>query len=405
MGLHHSDLPAEVLGALRQGAVIPAHPLALKARRELDLRRQRALSRYYIDAGVSGLAVGVHTTQFAIRAAGLYEPVLRTAVETAAEWADRPLLLVAGLVGRTEQALREADTALALGYHAGLLSLAALEGASEDELIAHCTAVARRIPVIGFYLQSAVGGIVLAASFWRRFAALDNVIAIKIAPFNRYHTLDVVRGVVEAGAEERITRLTGNDDHIVLDLLTPFRFRRGDQLVTAQITGGLLGHWCVWTRRVVELVARARQNVAEGAIATDAEQAGVTYCIEPLAPSETPLINTVEEAAELALAIGSPAVRTMIDTCAAGNAESIPIPELIGRWLRTGHVAHIHLNDPNRRAPGQGTLRFAPILAALHREGYRGLCSIEPFVYEPDGPTCAARAIGYVRGLLEAIER
>jgi D-psicose/D-tagatose/L-ribulose 3-epimerase len=147
--------------------------------------------------------------------------------------------------------------------------------------------------------------------------------------------------------------------------------------------------------------ALARATDAFAAIAQEVEQAGVTYCIEPLAPSETPLINTVEEAAELALAIGSPALRTMIDTCAAGNAESIPIPELIERWLPTGQVAHIHLNDPNRRAPGQGTLRFGPILAALQRQNYDGLCSIEPFVYEPDGPTAAARAIGYLQALLE----
>jgi hypothetical protein len=280
MGLHHTDLAAETLQALRGGAVIPAHPLALNARRELDLIRQRALTRYYIDAGVSGLAVGVHTTQFAIREAGLYEPVLRTAAETVADWTDRPAFLIAGLVGRTEQALREADVARGLGYHAGLLSLAAMQGAREDELIAHCATVAAAIPLVGFYLQPAVGGIVLPDSFWRRFAAIDNVVAIKIAPFHRYRTLDVIRGVVEAGAEERITLLTGNDDHIVTDLLTPFRFRRSDELVTARITGGLLGHWCVWTRRVVELVARIRRNLAEGAIdpellALDAE---VTDC-------------------------------------------------------------------------------------------------------------------------------
>jgi hypothetical protein len=266
MPLHRSELPPGCLAALRDGGVFPAHPLALDARREFDPIRQRALSRYYLDAGVSGLAVGVHTTQFAIREAGLYEPVLRSAAETAAEWTDRPLLLIAGLVGRTEQALREADVARGLGYHAGLLSLAAMAGASEDELIAHCAAVAAEIPVVGFYLQPAVGGIVLPASFWRRFAAIDNVIAIKIAPFDRYRTLDVVRGVVEAGAEDRITLLTGNDDHIVADLLTPFRFRRGDAAVTARISGGLLGHWCVWTRRAVELVARIRRSLAEGAI-------------------------------------------------------------------------------------------------------------------------------------------
>jgi Dihydrodipicolinate synthetase family len=280
MGLHHTDLAAETLKALRAGGVIPAHPLALNARREFDPTRQRALSRYYIDAGVSALAVGVHTTQFAIREAGLYKPVLSTAAEAAADWTDRPLFLIAGLVGRTEQALREADVARGLGYHAGLLSLAAMQGASEDELIAHCEAVAQTIPLVGFYLQPAVGGIVLPASFWRRFAAIDNVVAIKIAPFNRYRTLDVVRGVVEAGAEERITLLTGNDDHIVADLLTPFRFRRGDETVTVWIAGGLLGHWCVWTRRVVELVARIRRNRAEGAIDPDllALDAAVTDC-------------------------------------------------------------------------------------------------------------------------------
>jgi dihydrodipicolinate synthase/N-acetylneuraminate lyase len=280
MGLHYSELPAEVLAMLRQGGVIPAHPLALSSRRELDSRRQRALSRYYIDAGASGLAVGVHTTQFQIRDAGLYEPVLRIAAETAADWADRPLMMIAGLVGPTAQALREADIALGQGYHAGLLSLAALKGASEDELIEHCAAVARRIPLVGFYLQPAVGGIVLGPSFWRRFAALDNVIAIKVAPFDRYRTLDVVRGVVAARAEERVTLLTGNDDHIIADLLTPFRCRRGEEAVTVHFEGGLLGHWCVWTRRAVEQVARIKAARREGAYdpALLALDAAVTEC-------------------------------------------------------------------------------------------------------------------------------
>jgi hypothetical protein len=279
MGLHWRDLPEGVLGALREGAVIPAHPLALDARRTLDLRRQRALGRYYLDAGASGLAVGVHTTQFGIREAGLYEPVLATAAEVAGA-AGRPLVMVAGLVGRTGQALREAGIARGLGYHAGLLSLAALKGASEDELIGHCARVAQEIPLVGFYLQPAVGGVVLSADFWRRFAAIDNVVAIKIAPFNRYRTLDVIRGVVEAGAERRITLLTGNDDHIVADLLTPFTFRRGDEKVTVRIEGGLLGHWCVWTKRAVELVARIRRSRTEGAIdpALLALDAAVTDC-------------------------------------------------------------------------------------------------------------------------------
>jgi hypothetical protein len=280
MGLHHTDLGVATLSALRQGGVFPAHPLALNAQRQFDRVRQRALSRYYIDAGASGLAVGVHTTQFGIRDAGLYEPVLRTAVATAADWSERPLFLIAGLVGRTRQALREADVARGLGYHAGLLSLAAMHGAAEDELIEHCRAIAHEIPLVGFYLQPAVGGIVLPASFWRRFAEIENVVAIKIAPFDRYRTLDVIRGVVEAGAEQRITLLTGNDDHIVADLLTPFRLRRGDEVVTARITGGLLGHWCVWTEKVVALVARTRLGLAEGAIdpALLALDAAVTDC-------------------------------------------------------------------------------------------------------------------------------
>jgi dihydrodipicolinate synthase/N-acetylneuraminate lyase len=278
--MHHRDLPAGAVAALRQGGVFPAHPLALDAGRRFDRARQRALSRYYIDAGVSGLAVGVHTTQFAIREAGLYEPVLHTAAETAADWTERPLFLIAGLVGGTAQARREANIARGLGYHAGLLSLAAMRGAGEDELIEHCRAIAREIPLVGFYLQPAVGGIVFPSSFWRRFAAIDNVIAIKIAPFDRYRTLDVVRGVVEAGAEGRITLLTGNDDHIVADLLTPFGFRRGDELVTARITGGLLGHWCVWAQKAVELALRIRRNLAEGAIdpALLALDAAVTDC-------------------------------------------------------------------------------------------------------------------------------
>jgi hypothetical protein len=277
---HYSELPAAVLTTLRQGGVIPAHPLALDRHRQLDPRRQRALSRYYIDAGAAGLAVGVHTTQFQIRAAGFYEPVLRIAAETAADWADRPLVMIAGLVGHTAQALREAEIALELGYHAGLLSLAAFREASEDELIEHCAAVAARMPLVGFYLQPAVGGIVLGAAFWRRFAALDNVIAIKVAPFDRYRTLEVVRGVVDARAEERVTLLTGNDDHIVLDLLTPFRCRRGDEAVTIHFEGGLLGHWCVWTRRAVEQVARIKAARREGVYdpALLALDAAVTDC-------------------------------------------------------------------------------------------------------------------------------
>ncbi|WP_043114558.1 dihydrodipicolinate synthase family protein, partial [Pseudacidovorax intermedius] len=213
--------------------------------RQLDERRQRALTRYYLDAGAGGLAVGVHTTQFAIRERGLYAPVLRLAAETARDWVgtQRELALVAGLCGPTTQALAEARLARDLGYHAGLLSLAALSDRSEDELIAHCQAVAAELPLVGFYLQPAVGGRVLSAGFWARFAAIEQVVAIKVAPFHRYRTLDVVRGLVAARAEERVTLYTGNDDHIVLDLLTPFTVMRDGAPVTVRFRGGLLGHW------------------------------------------------------------------------------------------------------------------------------------------------------------------
>ncbi len=253
-----------MLALLRRGSVIPAHPLALDASRRLDARRQRALTRYYLDAGAGGLAVGVHTTQFAIRDVGLYEPVLESAARTAREWTQRPVVLIAGLCGRTEQALQESQVALAHGYHAGMLSLAAMKGAAIDELIDHCAAVAAQIPLVGFYLQTAVGGIALPAEFWRRFAGIDNVVAIKMAPFNRYRTLDVIRGVVAAGAQDRVTLYTGNDDHIVLDLLVPFVVKTGDTEVTVRLRGGLLGHWSVWTRRAVEQLDRFHAAVAAG---------------------------------------------------------------------------------------------------------------------------------------------
>jgi hypothetical protein len=266
---HWTDIPANVLAILREGTVIPAHPLALDADRRLDSRRQRALTRYYVDAGAGGIAVGVHSTQFAIRYVGLYEPVLALAAATVADWAPRPMLLIAGLAGRTAQARREAETARGLGYHAGMLSLAAMRGASEDEIVEHCEAVARVMPLVGFYLQPAVGGIELPSRFWRRFAEIDNVVAIKIAPFSRYRTLDVVRGVVAARAEERVTLYTGNDDHIVLDLVAPFVAKRDGADVTVRIRGGLLGHWSVWTRTAVAHLARIHAAVASGTVDPD----------------------------------------------------------------------------------------------------------------------------------------
>jgi len=280
MGLRWQDWPPQVLAALRGGTVIPAHPLALDSDRKLDLRRQRALTRYYLDAGAGGLAVGVHTTQFAIREAGLFTPVLELAMRSATDWARERPIMIAGLAGRTAQAVREAQIACDLGYHAGLLSLAALKGAHEDELIAHAQAVARELPLVGFYLQPAVGGLVLPVPFWRRFAEIENVVAIKIAPFNRYRTLDVVRGVVEAGAADRVTLYTGNDDHIVLDLLTPFTVGANGGTTLVRIKGGLLGHWSVWVKRAVELLERIHASVASGAVPADllALDAQVTDC-------------------------------------------------------------------------------------------------------------------------------
>ena len=226
--------------------MIPAHPLALTSSRKLDERRQRALTRYYLAAGAGGVAVGVHTTQFAIRTIGLYRPVLELAVETAAE-SKRPVVRVAGIVGRTAQALREAETAAGLGYDCGLLSLGALPKATDAQLIAHARSVARVIPLFGFYLQPAVGGRPLAESFWRRFCEIENVVAIKVAPFDRYRTLEVVRAVQASGRKD-VALYTGNDDHIILDLLS------------GVFAGGLLGHWAYWTKRAVEQLRECRRG-------------------------------------------------------------------------------------------------------------------------------------------------
>lgn len=249
----------ERLGA---GQVIPAHPLALTARRTLDERRQRALTRYYVEAGAGGVAAGVHTTQFAIRHPrhGLFRPVLELAAETAraARAPGRPpLILVAGVVGDTRQAVAEAEIAATLGYDLALLSLGALPAASEPELIAHCRAVAEVLPLFGFYLQPAVGGRPLGHAFWRAFAEIERAWAIKIAPFDRYRTIDVVRAVAESGRDD-LALYTGNDDNILLDLLTPFPVGRDGRAAPWHIRGGLLGQWAVWTRTAVLTLERIR---------------------------------------------------------------------------------------------------------------------------------------------------
>ena len=308
----------QVRARLGSGLAIPACPLALNAQRRFDARRQRALFRYYLAAGAGGLAVGVHTTQFAIRdpRIGLFKPVLELAAEeilraacgggkkdipcegfslspaegekaavrgktyAIGESSSDPSLwpsplpkgrgnpphariAIAGVGGETKPAVAEATLARELGFHAGLLSLGALRNASEADLIAHCRAVAEIIPVFGFYLQPAAGGRVLPFSFWRRFAEIPNVVAIKLAPFNRYKTLDVVRAIVEAGRDD-IVLYTGNDDNLVLDLLTPFRFRVGNKTVERRIIGGVLGHWAVWTKCAVELHAECRRLASSG---------------------------------------------------------------------------------------------------------------------------------------------
>jgi dihydrodipicolinate synthase/N-acetylneuraminate lyase len=235
--------------------VIPAHPLALTVARRFDERRQRALTRYYLDAGAGGLAVGVHTTQFAIHEPkrGMLTPVLQLAIDTARE--RRPVqrtVMIAGVIGPTRQAMRETTLARDLRYDAVLLSLGALKRATTSQLIAHARAVAGVMPVMGFYLQPAVGGRVLDYAFWRRFAEIENVVAIKIAPFDRYAALDVIRGVVDSGRVAEIALYTGNDDHIVLDLLTRHSF---DTHSPVRIVGGLLGHWAFWTRTAVEHLA------------------------------------------------------------------------------------------------------------------------------------------------------
>ena len=258
-----SDRERALRASLGDGVVIPAHPLALTAERRLDERHQRALTRYYLDAGAGGLAVGVHTTQFAIRRPGygLYRPVLELAAETTRSWhggAHRSAALVAGAIGDTMQAVAEAETAASLGYDLVLLGLGALREASDAELIAHCRAVADVLPVFGFYLQPAVGGRVLGYRFWRAFAEIERVWAVKIAPFDRYRTLDVVRAVADSGRTD-LALYTGNDDNIVVDLLTPYRVMVDGAVVERHIDGGLLGQWAVWTRRAVEMLESIKQ--------------------------------------------------------------------------------------------------------------------------------------------------
>jgi dihydrodipicolinate synthase/N-acetylneuraminate lyase len=258
------QLPKAITNALQEGQVIPAHPLALDKNRRFDEARQRALSRYYLDAGCGGLAVGVHTTQFEIRdpGIGLYRPVLELAAEEIDHYVQkqkRPVIKIAGAIGRTRQAVQEAQIARELGYHAVLLSLAAFKDASNKTVLRHCQEVSQVMPLVGFYLQPSVGGRVLDRDFWQGFAEIENVVAIKIAPFNTYRTLDVMTGVAHSGRSKDIALYTGNDDHIVLDLMTPFAISTPSGKVNLRIVGGLLGHWAVWANSAVRMLEKIRR--------------------------------------------------------------------------------------------------------------------------------------------------
>lgn len=260
-----SSLSSSIKKLLLQGTVIPAHPLALDETRKLDELHQRALTRYYMDSGAGGIAVGVHTTQFEIRLPkyNLYEAVLRIASEEVEKaQLKRPFIRVAGIAGPTAQAVKEAEHARTFKYDLGLLSSGGLPDLSEKELIERVQAVSEVIPVFGFYLQPAVGGRILSFDFWSKFAENKNVAAIKVAAFNRYQTLDVMRAVCQSNRVEEIALYTGNDDHIVGDLLTPYRFELNGKQIEKRFVGGLLGHWAFWTKKAVELLAEIKRGQA-----------------------------------------------------------------------------------------------------------------------------------------------
>jgi dihydrodipicolinate synthase/N-acetylneuraminate lyase len=259
-------LPSDIHETLFKGTVIPASPLALDENKKLDELHQRVLYRYYAAAGAGGVAVGVHTTQFEIRRPdiGLFEPLLQLAAEELDRLShkqERSLIRIAGICGHIDQAVAEARLAASLGYHIGLLSLAALNDAAEEQLIEHCRRVGQEIPLMGFYLQPAVGGRVLPRSFWTKFFRIENVVAVKMAPFNRYATLDVIQALADSGRHRDIVLYTGNDDNIVADLLTPFPVLTGGRTEVLRIRGGLLGQWSIWTSSAVKLLEQIHQLV------------------------------------------------------------------------------------------------------------------------------------------------
>lgn len=265
--MEYIKIENKILNLLHKGTVIPAHPLALNADRQLDEQRQRLLTKYYLASGAGGIAVGVHTTQFEIRRPeyNLYEPVLRMAAQEVAKHERRDKIIkVAGITGPTENAVKEAEIAANYGYQIGLISMGGLPSLSEDELIERSKAVAAKIPLFGFYLQPAAGGRLLSYEFWRKFAEIPNVYAIKIAAFNRYQTIDVVRAVCNSSRRDEIALYTGNDDNIIGDLLTPYRFNVDGKKIEKRFVGGLLGHWAVWTSKAVELLRDIKEQFETG---------------------------------------------------------------------------------------------------------------------------------------------
>ncbi len=277
-----SSLSPEKLKLLRQGCVIPAVPLALDNDRKFDVASQQRLMRYYVDAGAGGVAVGMHFTQFEIRNPGidLFKPVLAACAEAAdaqAQKAGRPILKVAGISGGTKTAVEQAELAVELGYDFAIPSLAVFKGALDEDMLYHMRKIGEVIPLLGFYLLTGVGGIHLSHRFWRGVMELDNLYGIKIAPFNRYFTLDVTRALAESGRVDDITLYTGNDDSIVYDLITPYRYTIGGEERTVRIVGGLLGQWGCWTQKAVELletchaISEGRQALTPDVLTLSAE--------------------------------------------------------------------------------------------------------------------------------------
>lgn len=321
-------LRRELKELLHSGTVIPAHPLALDAHRKIDEKRQRRLTQYYMACGTGGVAVGVHTTQFEIRDTqfNLYDRVLELAAdEIKSAGLTRPFIKVAGIVGPTKQAISEAETAVRLGYDIGLLSMGGLKDWTEEQILERVRAVAGVMPIFGFYLQPSVGGRIFTYDFWLKFARIANVQAIKVAAFNRYQTLDVVRAVCNSGRHKEIALYTGNDDNIVADLLTTYRFQTGGEVIEKEFVGGLLGHWAVWTRKAVELLEDVKRCKANG-------RAGVNE-----------LLTRGVEVTDMNAAIFDPA--NSFHGCIPGIHEVLRRQGLLeGRWC---------LNPSEELSPGQ----------------------------------------------------